>query len=200
MSSPDRTARRTTTTTELLPGLLRAHRGQIMAVAVVGLVLGAIGVLFPGATLLTVAIIFGIYLIASGMNRIMAAFITTGLDATMRWVTGLLGLLIVVAGILCLANPFNALGTLALVIGVGWVLEGLIDLIGGVRGTIRPRWFGWVSGIVSIAAGVAMFVLPAAGLLSLVSIGAILMSAVSVTTLLTLPRRTKNDDEPVSAA
>ncbi|WP_341952256.1 DUF308 domain-containing protein [Salinibacterium sp. TMP30] len=164
-----------------------------MAVAVIGLVLGVIGVLFPGATLLTVAVLFGIYLIASGMYRFMAAFVANDLDSPMRWVTGVLGLLIVVAGILCLANPFNALGALAFVIGAGWILEGLIDLIGGVRGTIHPRWFGWLSGIVAIAAGVAMFVLPAAGLFSLVAIGAILMIAVSVTTLLTLPRRVKKN-------
>jgi len=174
---------------EVVAGLLRAHRGQLMAVAVIGLVLGVVGLLFPGATLLTVAILFGIYLIASGMYRFMAAFIASSLDSPMRWLTGTLGLLIVAAGILCLANPFQTLIALALVIGIGWILEGVVDLVGGVRGTIHPRWFGWVSGIVSMAAGVAMFVLPAAEIISLVAIGAILMIAVSITTLLTLPRK-----------
>ncbi|WP_010205160.1 HdeD family acid-resistance protein [Salinibacterium sp. PAMC 21357] len=191
MSSSDNTATRATSTQDILPGLLRAHRGQLVAVAVIGLVLGVVGLLFPGATLLTVAVLFGIYLIASGMYRIMSASVATNLDFTMRWVTGILGLLIVIAGILCLSNPFDTLIALALVIGIGWILEGIIDLVGGVRGTIHPRWFGWVSGIVSMAAGVAMFVLPAASLTSLVAIGAILMIAVSVTTLLTLPRKNK---------
>lgn len=200
MNSSDSTNFRTTSADDLLPRLLRAHRGQLMAVAVIGLVLGVIGLLFPGATLLTVAVVFGIYLIASGMYRFMASFVANNLDSPMRWVTGVLGLLIVVAGILCLSNPFDALGALAFVIGAGWILEGLIDLVGGVRGTIHPRWFGWLSGIVSIAAGVAMFVLPAAGLFSLVAIGAILMIAVSVTTLLTLPRREKKNAASGSAA
>ncbi|EAR25168.1 hypothetical protein A20C1_01231 [marine actinobacterium PHSC20C1] len=189
MSSTDSTTTHTTTAENLLPGLLRVHRGQLMAVAVIGLVLGVIGLLFPGATLLTVAVLFGIYLIASGMYRIMAAFVANNLDSSMRWVTGILGLLVVIAGILCLSNPFQSLVALALVIGIGWILEGIVDLVGGVRGTIHPRWFGWVSGIVSMAAGVAMFVLPAAGIFSLVAIGAILMIAVSITTLLTLPRK-----------
>lgn len=191
MSSSNNTTFRPTSPEDFLPGLLRVHRGQLVAVAVIGLVLGVIGLLFPGVTLLTVAVLFGIYLIASGMYRIMAAFVANNLDSSMRWVTGILGLLVVIAGVFCLANPFQSLFALALVIGIGWILEGIIDLVGGVRGTIRPRWFGWVSGIVSIAAGVAMFVLPAAGIFSLVAIGAVLMIAVSITTLLTLPRKTK---------
>lgn len=186
---------RTISSEELLPGLLRVHRGQLVAVAVIGLVLGVIGLLFPGATLLTIAIIFGVYLIASGLFRITAAFVANNLDSPMRWTTGILGLLIVIAGILCLSNPFQSLVALALVIGIGWILEGIVDLVGGVRGTIHPRWFGWLSGIVSMAAGVAMFVLPAAGIFSLVAIGAILMIAVSITTLLTLPRKHKTVPE-----
>ncbi|MEL0627871.1 DUF308 domain-containing protein [Salinibacterium amurskyense] len=191
MSSSDSTTPRPVSAEDLLPGLLRVHRGQLMAVAVIGLVLGVIGLLFPGATLLTIAVLFGIYLIASGMYRVTAAFVANNLDSPMRWTTGLLGLLIVIAGILCLANPFQTLIALALVIGIGWILEGVVDLVGGVRGTIHPRWFGWLSGIVSMAAGVAMFVLPAAGVFSLVAIGAVLMIAVSLTTLLTLPRKPK---------
>lgn len=189
MSSSDSTTVHSTSAQDLIPGLLRVHRGQLMAVAVIGLVLGIIGLLYPGATLLTVAVLFGIYLIASGMYRITAAFVANNLDTPMRWVTGPLGLLVMIAGILCLSNPFQSLIALALVVGIGWILEGIVDLVGGVRGTIHPRWFGWVSGIVSMAAGVAMFVLPAAGIFSLVAIGAILMIVVSLTTLLTLPRK-----------
>ena len=190
MTNPD-TATDTAAPGSILPGMLRVHRGQLVAVAVIGLVLGIVAILFPGASLLTVAIVFGIYLIASGLFRITAAFVADGLGTSMRWLSGLLGLLIMVAGIICLSNPFRSLVVLAIVIGAGWILEGIVDLAGGVRGTIHPRWFGWVSGIVSIAAGVAMFVLPAAGVLALVSIGGILLIAVSATTLLTLPRKSK---------
>ncbi len=178
--------------TAALPGMLRVHRGQLVGVAVVGLILGIIAILFPGASLLTVAILFGVYLIASGLFRITAAFIAEKLGTGMRWLTGLMGLLIVVAGIICLSNPFQSLVVLAVVIGAGWILEGIVDLAGGVRGTVHPRWFGWLSGIISIAAGVAMFVLPAAGVLALVSIGGILLIVVSATTLLALPRKTKS--------
>ena len=184
------------TAAAILPGMLRVHRGQLIGVAVIGLILGIIAILFPGASLLTVAILFGIYLIASGLFRITAAFVAEQLGTGMRWLTGLMGLLIIVAGIICLSNPFRSLVVLAVVIGAGWILEGIVDLAGGVRGTIHPRWFGWLSGIASIAAGVAMFVLPAAGVLALVSIGGILLIVVSCTTLLALPRRGEAAAQP----
>jgi uncharacterized membrane protein HdeD (DUF308 family) len=177
-------------------GMLKVHRGQLIAVAAVGIVLGVIGLIFPDATVLTVAILFGSYLIASGIFRITTAFIADHLSAGLRWITGLLGLLVVIAGILCLSNPFDTIVVLALVIGIGWIAEGVIDLMGALRGAIVPRWLGIVSGIISIAAGVAMFVLPAAGVVSLVFIGSALLIAVSATTLLTLPR----DQKKVRAA
>lgn len=176
---------------DTLPGLLKVHRGQLVAVAVIGVVIGLIGLVFPGATLLTIAILFGSYLIASGIFRITAAFIAGGVAGGLRWFNGVLGVIVVIAGILCLANPFSAIFALAFVIGIGWIAEGVIDLMAALRGSVTPRWLGILSGVVSIAAGVAMFVLPAAGIASLVFIGSILLIAVSVTTLLTLPRRPK---------
>ncbi|MCU1571218.1 MAG: hypothetical protein JWR33_1959 [Naasia sp.] len=170
------------------PFLARVHRSQTIAVAAIGVLLGVIGLVLPGPTLYTVAILFGSFLVATGIFRIVTAIIADGYSAPMRWVSGTLGVFVVIAGILALSDPFQALVVLAIVIGIGWIADGLVDLIAGVRNAIKPRWFGYVSGIVSIAAGVAMFVLPAAGLGPLVTIGAILLIAVSITTLLMIPR------------
>ncbi|MDQ4102825.1 MAG: DUF308 domain-containing protein [Actinomycetota bacterium] len=178
-------------TTTDRPWLGRVHRGQIVAVAVIGILLGVIGLIFTGATLLTVAILFGSFLVAAGVFRIMAAVTADDLPTSLRWLSALLGVLVVIAGILCLSNPWESLVVLAFVIGIGWIADGIVDLTAGLRNAIRPRWFGYVSGIVSIAAGVAMFVLPAAGLSALVLIGAVLLIVLSVTTLLMIPRRAR---------
>jgi uncharacterized membrane protein HdeD (DUF308 family) len=182
----------TTPPTHLTVGwFARVHRGQIIAVAVIGLLLGLIGLIFPEATLVTVAILFGSFLVVTGIFRIMAAVIADELSAPLRWLSAVLGILIVVAGILCLADPFRSLVVLAFVIGIGWIMDGIVDFVSGLRNATRPRWFGYISGIVSIAAGVAMFVLPAAGVALLVTIGSVLLIIVSVTTLLMIPRRTR---------
>ncbi|MCU1558219.1 MAG: hypothetical protein JWN09_2214 [Microbacteriaceae bacterium] len=180
----------------LLPGVpvgvLKIHRGELIAVAIIGIILGVIALVWPGATLLTVAVIFGIYLIASGIFRITAAFVADGLTTSLRWLTGIMGLLVIVAGVICLANPFSSLVVLAFVIGIGWIAEGVIDVMSAVRGAITPRWFGFVSGIVSILAGIATFVLPAFAIVTFVIFGGVLLIVVSVTTLLTLPRKRRD--------
>jgi uncharacterized membrane protein HdeD (DUF308 family) len=187
----------TTPATQLtVAWLTRVHRGQIIGIAVVGLLLGLIGLIFPGATLLTVAILFGSFLVATGIFRIMSAVIADELSPPLRWLSAVLGILVVIAGILCLANPFRSLVVLAFIIGLGWIMDGIVDFSSGLRHAIRPRWFGYVSGIVSIAAGVAMFVLPAAGVAALVLIGSVLLIVVSLTTLLMIPRRTRTAAHP----
>jgi uncharacterized membrane protein HdeD (DUF308 family) len=169
----------------------RVHRGQIIAIAVIGLLLGVIGLIFPKATLFTVAILFGSFLVATGIFRIISAVIADELSTPLRWLSAVLGVLIVIAGIMCIADPFESLVVLAFVIGIGWIMDGLVDFASGIRNAIHPRWFGYVSGIVSIAAGVAMFVLPAAGVAALVLIGSVLLIIVSLTTLLMIPRRAR---------
>jgi uncharacterized membrane protein HdeD (DUF308 family) len=183
-----------------LTWLRRVYRGHVIAVAVIGLLLGIIGVVFPGATALTISILFGAFLLVLGVSRIVSAVIAQALNAGLRWLSAVVGVLLLVTGILCLADPFEAWGTLAIFIGIGWIFDGVMDIAAGVQGAVHPRWFAWVSGIISIAAGVAFFVLPAAGLLSLVLIGSFLLIAVSLSALLTLPRKPKTVTGATSAA
>ncbi|MCU1550755.1 MAG: hypothetical protein JWR36_1315 [Glaciihabitans sp.] len=171
--------------------ILALHRGQLVAVAIIGAVLGIIGLLLPGVSYLTIAIIFGIYLVASGIFRINSALLAPDLGTGTRWLIGLLGVLVVVAGVICLANPFQSLVVLAYVIGLGWIAEGITDIMSGIQGGVRPRWYYWVSGVVSIIAGIISFVLPAVAIATFVLIGSILLLFVSISTLLTLPRKEK---------
>ena len=178
--------------------VLALHRGQLIAVSIIGLILGLIGWFFPAPGLLFVAIVFGIFLIASGIFRINAALLTHSLPAGIRWLSGLLGLIIVAAGVLCLADPFGTIIVLAYLIGIGWVAAGISDVMAAVQGSVHPRWFGWVSGLIAILAGVVMFVLPATGAVSLLLIGSILLVVVSITALLSIPRAPKAQKNPVT--
>jgi len=177
----------------VLPGLptsfLTIHRGELVAVAIVGLILGIIALIWPGATLVTIAIIFGIYLVVSGIFRISVAFLARGSSAGTRWLTGILGLLVVIAGIYCLVSPERSLVVLAFVIGFGWIAEGVIDIIAGIQGVVSPRWLAIVSGVISLIAGIVTFTLPGLAVSAFLIFGAIMLIVVSVSTLLTLPRK-----------
>jgi uncharacterized membrane protein HdeD (DUF308 family) len=151
--------------------------------------LGIIALVWPNATLVTIAVVFGIYLVASGIFRITVAFLAHDSTTGMRWLTGILGLLVVAAGVYCLASPERSLLVLAFVIGFGWIAEGVIDIMAGVLGVVSPRWLGVASGVVSIVAGIVTFTLPGLAVSAFLIFGAVLLIVVSVSTLLTLPRR-----------
>jgi len=175
------------------------HRGEIVAVAILGVLLGLAALFWPSGTLLTVAIIFGSYLVASGIVRTTSAFVVPGLDPGMRWLTGILGLIVTIAGVLSLPNPFGSLIIIAFVGGIGWIARGIAGLVAGVRHTTSPRWFAFVGGGVSILAVIAMFLLPAFALRAFQFIGAMLLIALSVATLLTLPRSPKKAAKAAAA-
>jgi uncharacterized membrane protein HdeD (DUF308 family) len=175
--------------------LLALHRGQLIAVSIIGIILGLIGLIFPTAAVLFVAIVFGIFLVAAGIFRINAALLTHSLPAGVRWLSGILGLLIVVAGVICLADPFRSLIVFAYLIGIGWIAGGISDIMATVQGSVRPRWFGWVAGIVAVLAGIVMFVLPALGLATFLIWASILLLVVSISVLLTIPRTPKAKEQ-----
>lgn len=172
--------------------ITRAMTGTLVAVSILGIILGILALVWPGATLLTVAILFGSYLIAAGVFRVSAAITADSLGAGVRWLLGILGVFIIVAGIFSLANPFSSLIALAFVIGIGWILDGIVDIAAGATGSTRgPRWLAVVSGVISIIAGIVIFLLPGLAITTFVLFGAILLIAVSATTLLTLPFRSR---------
>jgi uncharacterized membrane protein HdeD (DUF308 family) len=173
----------------LPPRLLTAHRSLLVVVSIVGIVLGVVAIVWPRATLVTVAIVFGIYLLMSGVFRIAVAAMSSASPSSLRLLSGVLGALVVVAGVYCLVNPANSLVVLAFVIGFGWIAEGVVDIMAGVQGVVSPLWLALVSGIASIVAGLVTFSLPGLAVATFVLFGAVLLIVVSVSTLLTLPRK-----------
>ncbi|MEO8908391.1 MAG: DUF308 domain-containing protein [Microbacteriaceae bacterium] len=168
---------------------LQLHRGETFVIAVVGIVLGVMALIWQGATLSFVGVVFGAYLIVSGVVRIAAAFVSRHIGVWHRLLIGLLGVIIVAAGILCIADPLQSIVLLAFVIGVGWIAAGIIDLVGAVTGAIVPRWLGLISGAFSLIAGLVAWTLPTLTIQAFIVVGAILLIAVSLMSLLTLPRR-----------
>ena len=174
----------------LLPGrILALHRGEVVAIAVVGLVLGIVALVWPNVTLATIAIVFGLYLVLSGLFRLSVAVFSSTSSTGWRVLGAVLGVLLVAAGVYCLVNPAQSLAVLAWVIGFGWIAEGVIDIMAGIQGLASPAWLAIVSGMVSLIAGIITFTLPSLAIQTFVFVGAILLIVVSVTTLLTLPRK-----------
>lgn len=177
------------TSTDLPVSRLSIERSWIVGVAVTAILLGLIATVFPGAVLLTVAILFGINLIIGGFFHLIVAFTADRFPGRVRWLYGVLGGLVVVAGILCLSNPFRSLAVLGVVIGLGWMLGGVASIVGGTMGeTAGPRWLSIATGIVWIVGGLLVIIIPVAGLASFVLVAGILLVIIGVSTLLLLTR------------
>lgn len=174
--------------TSAAPSPVVLERGFVIASAISAIALGVAALVWPGATLITVALLFGAYLVVSGIFRLVIAFTSDSLSTGVRWLVGILGVLIIVAGIIALNNLAQSLLVLAFVIGFGWIFDGVASIAGGITGrTALPRWLAIVSGVISIVGGIVVFTLPGLAIVTFLIFGGWILIAIGVATLFTLP-------------
>lgn len=173
------------------PSPIAVERSFVVAVAIVSIVLGIIALVWPNATLVTVALLFGAHLIAAGVFRLVVAIAAGTLSSRFRWLLGLLGALILVAGVIALANPTQTVIVLAVIVGAGWLIDGIAAITGALGGrSALPRWLTVIGGVVSIIGGIVLLAVPGWAVGSLVLAGGWILIAIGVTTLFSLPAKT----------
>jgi uncharacterized membrane protein HdeD (DUF308 family) len=138
-------------------------RGWKIAFGVLTVICGVLILVWPGAAVLTVAVILGIQLIVAGVVRTVTAFTADVDRALVRVLYVLLGLVLIGVGVAFLAAPLGAAAFLVLLFGLSWILNGVIELFHGFTGG-----GGWTiaAGAVSLIAGVAVLTYPASGVLA----------------------------------
>ena len=166
------------------------ERGFVIATAITAIALGVAAIIWPGATLITIALLFGAYLVVSGIFRLVLAFTSDALSTGVRWFVGILGALTIVAGVIALNNLGGTLLVLAFVIGIGWIFDGVAAIAGGVTGrTALPRWLAIVSGVISIIGGIVIFTLPGLAIATFIIFGGWILIAIGVATLFAVPSK-----------
>jgi uncharacterized membrane protein HdeD (DUF308 family) len=147
------------------------------------LALGVVVLLWPGVTLKVVAILFGVQLVVAGAMRIATAVVSTTVDGWLRAVLFLVGVLILVAGVICLRNPFVSLLSLVILISLAWLVDGVGQLIVAGSPTVsRARWLYVLSGIVLIAGALVILFWPELALLTFTALGGWLLVIFGVMT------------------
>jgi uncharacterized membrane protein HdeD (DUF308 family) len=103
---------------------------------VLGIIAGVVVLRRPGDTLLAILLVLGIWLVVRGVVDLVRA-ISRREDRGMGVLAGLADL---VLGILILAWPDVSLATLAILIGIGFLLRGLISIYVGwqLRHAVPP--------------------------------------------------------------
>jgi uncharacterized membrane protein HdeD (DUF308 family) len=136
---------------------------------------GILALVYPHITVEVLAIILGINLLLIGILDFVDAF-TSDADHTGKTLQVLLGLVGLIAGIICLRRPSEALTFIVIVVAIWMVIAGTVLLL---RAIFRPgnRLATGIAGLVILAIGIAIISWPHIGLgtlVILVSIGLII--------------------------
>jgi uncharacterized membrane protein HdeD (DUF308 family) len=143
------------------------------AIAIRGLlaiVLGIIVLTRPGLSLAVLLVAVGAYLFLDGLLALVATFHAAREDRSW-WPYLLQGLVGVACGMLVFAEPVAAALALLLLVAIRSVITGIVEIGSAVslhRDTGSHEWALWVAGIASIAFGLLLVWVPAAGVLTLV--------------------------------
>ncbi|WP_410658796.1 HdeD family acid-resistance protein [Amycolatopsis sp. lyj-112] len=124
---------------------------------------GLLALIWPGATVLALAVIYGIYAIFDGVGGLMQAF-RPG-DAAHRAAYGVLGALGIIAGLLVLFWPGITVLVLALLVGFWAIFTGVTEIVAAIRlrKQIEGEAFLIAAGAVSVLAGILIMINPVAG-------------------------------------
>jgi uncharacterized membrane protein HdeD (DUF308 family) len=149
-------------------GVMGRSRAWIITFGVLTLIAGLLVLFWPGATVLVLAVIFAIQLIIIGIYRLVLA-IAASEDATgARVFFGIIGVLSIVVGILCLRAPLQTVIVLGLLLGLIWTITGIVEIVHAFTGEKgSSRWWLLLSGLLSVIAGIILIVYPGESLVVL---------------------------------
>jgi uncharacterized membrane protein HdeD (DUF308 family) len=102
------------------------NRGVLAVIGVLSVIAGVLLIRHPLGGVRAVALVLGIWLIAAGVVRLIAAF---GEDHVLWRV--LVALVLMVVGVVIIASPHIGYATLALITGIGFICYGLGMIVAG---------------------------------------------------------------------
>ncbi len=157
--------------TESMMQSLADHWGLVVAMGVASILLGIAAIAWPGATLLTIAIFFAAWLLISGVVDVVQSFTTDG-DTGGRVLHALIGVLSVIVGFALLRTPFQSLEVLIFVVGIFWLVQGIVTFISAFQ---RKQGRGWqlFMGVLGVLAGIVILVYPISSAVTLALFGGI---------------------------
>jgi uncharacterized membrane protein HdeD (DUF308 family) len=135
--------------------------------AAVTFVLGLIVLIWPGATLLVLALLFGVYLVISGVLSLIEGFSEQRSDGAMRIAYVVLGVLGILLGLFCLRRIDVTVLLLAFMLSMFWITRGIVDLSIATSHRSQQRGLRAFTGLLSLVAGVLVLFWPGISLTTL---------------------------------
>jgi uncharacterized membrane protein HdeD (DUF308 family) len=142
-----------------------------VVLGVVCLATGIIAIVWPDITLLTLGIFFGIYLMMAAILEIIEAIAG---DPGGRALSAILGVIALIAGLICIRRPGESLLAVVIVVGIYLVAEGVIRIVRAF-GSEGARGWGIAVGGLDVVVGGIILAWPKIGLVTLAVFFAVTM-------------------------
>ncbi|WP_458244650.1 HdeD family acid-resistance protein [Streptomyces sp. MAI_2237] len=171
-----------------LHALSRAAWQIVLLTGVASLILGVLVLVWPGASLLAAGVLFGVYLLVSGVFQLIAAF-GTHRSTSLRVLAFISGALSILLGLFCLRGPMRSILLLALWIGIGWLIRGITQTLAAAHDKEMPAR-GWqiFLGVLTFVAGIVLIDSPFESVAVLTLVGGIWLVAVGIVEIITAIR------------
>lgn len=149
------------------------HWSLLFLFGLVSTAVGVIALVWPGKTIVVVAVFFGAWLLVSGVFQVIEAF-SPGLDGGARAMLAVSGAVGIILGLMCFRSVVQAVEILALIVGLAWLIRGVLTFVTGLtaRGVEGRGWIVF-GGIVLALGGVVVLVWPGLSLVSLAVVSGI---------------------------
>ena len=152
---------------DILAGVGR-HWGWVLTFGIVTVLAGLFTLVWPGRTIVVVAVLFGIQLVVAGIFRFVAALASDDESGGTRVLLALLGVLSFIVGLYALRHILITVAALALLLGIFWIVNGAVETFTALshRGMQGRGWTIFM-GLLSVVAGVVVLFYPAISLATL---------------------------------
>ncbi|MEU8591850.1 HdeD family acid-resistance protein [Streptomyces sp. NPDC048664] len=169
----------------LLHLLSRTAWQVVLLTGVASLILGILILVWPGPSLLAAGVLFGLYLVISGVLQLASAF-GTHKATSLRVLAFISGALSILLGLFCFRGPMESVLLLALWIGIGWLIRGITQTVAAAHDPAVPAR-GWqvFLGVVTFVAGVVLIVSPFASIAVLTVVAGCWLVVVGVVEIVT---------------
>ncbi|MBF6210033.1 HdeD family acid-resistance protein [Nocardia puris] len=177
------------TTNSVLEGPLEALAKSawttVLVTGALSVILGVMILVWPGKTLLVAGVLFGIYLVISGVLQLVAAFGATA-SAGMRVLYFISGVLSIIIGIFCFRDELASILLLGIFIGIGWLFRGVAVVVAALSDPEMPgRGWQLFFGVITAIAGVVLIVWPVTSVATLTLVAGIWLIVLGIMEIIT---------------
>ncbi|MEU1407585.1 HdeD family acid-resistance protein [Streptomyces sp. NPDC005728] len=168
-----------------LHALSRAAWQVVLLTGIASLMLGVLVLVWPGPSLLAAGVLFGVYLVVSGVFQLIAAF-GTHKTTSLRVLAFISGALSILLGLFCFRGPMQSLLLLALWIGIGWLIRGITQTLAAASDSRMPAR-GWqiFLGVITFVAGIVLIDSPFESIAVLTLVGGWWLVVVGIVEIIT---------------